>query len=908
MTFYESMRIIKEKHGYNAKRIYAELYFAYEYNHAYNCGFEEILTEKAELACSAQYISDKEVLDVEESLKALSDKIKTLRVIAVSHAHIDMNWMWSFDETVNVTLSTFRTILDLMNEYPDFTFSQSQASVYKIVEEYDPDMLDEIRQRVKQGRWELNVTSWVETDKNMPGGETLCRHILYAKKYISKLFDVPEDSLQLDFEPDTFGHNANVPQILSCGGVKYYYHCRGYKGHHIYLWQSGKDEILCYREPMWYNASIEAEDFAYMPAFAKNNGINTLLKVYGVGDHGGGPTRRDLSKLIDMSTWPLLPKIEFGTYREFYDYLDSLREQFPVVTGELNAAFTGCYTTQARIKKYNKICEAQLYEAEMFDSLSLMHGCEKIRGAAFEKAWESVMFNDFHDILPGSGVVDTREYALGKYQQCLAVTSSRKMKALGAIACKIDTSNLNFPKDDSCVSFGAGVGYCHTQNLYGFPDRNNTGENRIYHLFNSTASDYLMPSVITVWDYPGQMDDISLSVLSKEISYQILDKEPVLYWDHHYQRIAVDAVIPAFGYTTVVIEKKKNGELIFDFPSDPRLSEPHEFILENDILSVELDTVDCSVVKIFDKRSKKTIIDNKTAFFRFVQEDASEEMTAWRVGRYRSIENLTSNITVKPCDYVKGELIQSLTYSLDFSNSHLTVTVSLAKGCPYLKFNCKCDFGERPILHESVPMLNVFFPAELVGDSYVADIPFGKIKREFKNMDMPTLSGVNVESKNGKLFVISGSKYGFRTTAQGVSLTLIRGSYDPDPTPDYGMNEFDFALGTAKDFDEYDKITQQYNHQSISLSAVKCGGTLPQRGELIKVEGAKLAALKMSQDGKGYILRLFDCKEKAKVILPFNATQARLSDINENMLSQLKTENNVITLPKLKGIVTVYVS
>jgi alpha-mannosidase len=149
-----------------------------------------------------------------------------------------MNYQWGYQETVSITTETFRTMLDLMKEYPDFTYSQSQASVYEIVEKYDPAQLTEIKQRVKEGRWELAATSWVECDKNMPNGESLCRHISYTKKYLSELFDIDPDTLCLDYEPDTFGHAATVPEILQDGGVDYYYHCRGCNPRGPYRWQS----------------------------------------------------------------------------------------------------------------------------------------------------------------------------------------------------------------------------------------------------------------------------------------------------------------------------------------------------------------------------------------------------------------------------------------------------------------------------------------------------------------------------------------------------------------------------------------------------------------------------------------------------------------------------------------------
>ena len=144
-----------------------------------------------------------------------------------------MNWMWGFHETVGTTIDTFRTMLQIMKEYPQFRFSQSQASVYRILERFAPEMLEEVRQRVREGRWEVTASTWVENDKNLPSGESLLRQYLLAKRYLCGLFDLRPEDLALDFEPDTFGHSAYVPEVAASAGVKYYYHCRGRETHEL---------------------------------------------------------------------------------------------------------------------------------------------------------------------------------------------------------------------------------------------------------------------------------------------------------------------------------------------------------------------------------------------------------------------------------------------------------------------------------------------------------------------------------------------------------------------------------------------------------------------------------------------------------------------------------------------------
>ena len=188
MTVIDKLKRLQAVHGSNywTQRAYAELaYMSCLSSTRENCyddrlsaALDAILAKLDENAALVKA----DVLAMEESLADLSADAKALKVYCISHAHIDMNWMWGFQETASVTIDTFRTILNLMKEYPDFTFAQSQASTYRIVEKFAPEMLDEIKARIHEGRWEISASAWTETDKNMPNGESLSRHILYTKR------------------------------------------------------------------------------------------------------------------------------------------------------------------------------------------------------------------------------------------------------------------------------------------------------------------------------------------------------------------------------------------------------------------------------------------------------------------------------------------------------------------------------------------------------------------------------------------------------------------------------------------------------------------------------------------------------------------------------------------------------
>lgn len=336
MSRFDQLKAIQNVCGTNywAHRIYAELCYmeclSSVSDNAYDARIEEALAYLTAQLAENHAIVKGDALHVEEMLADLSPAAKAYKVYCISHAHIDMNWMWGYQETAAVTVDTFRTVLNLMKEYPDFTFAQSQASTYKIIEENAPEMLDEIKKYVHEGRWEITASTWVETDKNMPNGESLSRHILYTKRYLSKLFDIDPDTLRIDFEPDTFGHNANVPEICQNGGVDYYYHCRGNDdAPDVYRWRSKSGrEIIVHRDPHWYNGDVNIRSFESLPLFCKKNHTNTFLHVYGVGDHGGGPSRNDIERIADTRNFPLYPVVEFGTFAKYFAEIERSAANF----------------------------------------------------------------------------------------------------------------------------------------------------------------------------------------------------------------------------------------------------------------------------------------------------------------------------------------------------------------------------------------------------------------------------------------------------------------------------------------------------------------------------------------------------------------------------------------------------
>ncbi len=269
--------------------------------------------------------------------------IKEYTVHLVGHAHIDMNWLWLWPETVEVCKNTFSTMLELMEEYPQFRFSQSQASAYLPIEEQFPDLFRKIQERVKSGQWEITGGTWTEGDLNMASGEAIVRQILYAKRYFLEKFGVEP---KICWEPDTFGHAWTIPQILAKSGIKYYYFMRCGKNEPVFWWESPDgSRVLAFNRGS-YNGSIDESIKDAVIDLAQRYDVKDAMFVYGVGDHGGGPTRKDIEKALELGKRKDFPNVKFDTAVGFFDTILAQKKDFPVIRDELNFVFTGCYTSQ----------------------------------------------------------------------------------------------------------------------------------------------------------------------------------------------------------------------------------------------------------------------------------------------------------------------------------------------------------------------------------------------------------------------------------------------------------------------------------------------------------------------------------------------------------------------------------
>lgn len=860
-------------------------------------------------------ITKQDALETEKRLAAYQPDAKRLKLICAAHAHIDMNWQWGMDETVGIVIDTFQTMLDLMREYPQYIFTQSQAATYEMIEKYAPSMLPEIRQRVREGRWEVAATSWVEADKNMTNTESQIRHIQYTKKYLSTLLDLDTDTLELDFEPDTFGHGPYIPEVLARGGIKYYYHCRGNDKEELYRWRAPSgSEVIVLREPNWYLGPVTYDMAAYLPGFCARNGVTCGMRVYGVGDHGGGPTRRDIERILDMAKWPLMPEITFGRIDQFFHAVEQSKERFPVVERELNFIFTGCYTTQARIKQANRYGEDRLYDSEALLAMSKLAGCA-FQSVGYDRAWKNVLFNQFHDILPGSCVRETREAALGMAQETNGFCIGNANRALYAMGQRVDTSAFGLAKDPNSVAEGAGTGYGTTKGTdleRAFSDTpfqvtqtsRGGGKIRAYTLFNPTQYDRREVVEMTVWDWEHPLNETSVfDAKKREIPFSVAHENKD-YWRHVFCKLLFVAEVPAFGYATYYVApatQPRKGNPV----SEPRVHRmtDDDIVLENRILKATFSKSTMSVKSLLDKRSGQELL-RGPAGFRFVEEQDTTHYSAWTIGAYGNTVDLNSTCFVESAQASFGGVRQEVVYNLHFRSSSLRVRVTLDEDSEVLRFSTEADWHETSKQGMPTPQLQFYVPYRYHADTIRYDMAGGFFDRPELGHDVPALLYASpVHTEGAGLYLTTDCKYGYRAHKGVLSVALLRSSHTPDHYPEHGIYQIEIGLGVCSSADWYalGRSAFCFSHPIFVYSNSLHTGELPSEGQFLKITGrTRITSLKQEEDGSGLILRGYqndDCVQPLNISV--DAKKAETVDLCEHSLHVLDVDGRSIRLQQL---------
>ncbi len=787
--------------------------------------------------------------EVKKALQPVAEFAKKFTLFFDSNAHIDAAWLWRDLETKLICRNTFSSVLHIMDVKPKFTYTQSAAQYYKWMQDLYPDVYKGIKERIKDGRWEVVGGMWIEPDCNLPSGVSWDRQLLYAKRYFKDSLGV---DVKIGWNPDSFGYNWNMPMFYRNAGIdafitqKIGWNDTNVFPYRVFWWESpDASKILSYFPFDYVNTITQAYGLVdWLRQFEANTGFRKFMVLFGVGDHGGGPTIDMINRIEHLKKVFIYPKIEYGTTTDYIKWLKSQDlSKLPVWDDELYLEYhRGTFTSHDKTKKFNRELENLLTETEKFSSISAMFG-KKYPQSDLKDAWEKVMFNQFHDILPGSGIRENYIDAAEKYKEAEKIGNFTLDNALNAINKNINNSEIKS----------------------GLPLE-------VYNPLSWERTD------IAKFNLPeGDKNDYSIhDINGKEIPSQIIKKD---YYTNQILFIASN--VPSLGYNTYVLKKGKsslqNSELIV---SDDRL--------ENQFFTITIDTSTGWVKNILDKRNGEELLKDEGNKLQLL-EDKPKQWDAWNIGltsrefpshfrKVEVVENGPVRIVVRLyMDYLKPGVIKDYP-TPNFPSSFFIQDVILYNGLDRIDFKTDINWWEEHT------MLKVAFPLSFSDTVATYEIPYGSIQRSTQRItswqkarfEVPAEKWADMTSGNYGVSLLNNSKYGYDIKDNIMRLSLLRSPKWPDPTQDMGKHEINYALYPhAGSWQEADVVKRgwEYNEPLITVTNGVHAGNLPDSYSFIKLDEDNLilTSVKKAEDTDAWIYQWYESEgkeTKATLTLP----------------------------------------
>ncbi len=825
---------------------------------------------------------------------------RSYRVHCVGHAHLDINWQWPWQETVGTMLDTTRTVLRLMREYPGFRFSQSQGVLYEVLRHYDPELFAEVAARTRDGRWEVTASHWVEGERNTAGGEAIARQLLTTRAWMQEHLGLTPEDVPVDWVPDSFGHAASIPAIDARAGVKYYYLQRsgGTDRPPAFWWQAADgSRVLVLRELGDYMNLCTPDQIKAVTTFARATGARTWMMVYGVGDHGGGPTRRHIERILDMDAWPVWPRWEFSTAGAFFSELEKLGDRLPTWKRELNFELTGCLISQSAVKRANRQGENALADADGAGALAFATCGVQPPRARLATAWRDALLTHFHDILPGSNTADSKAYTVGMTQRVLAEAQSVQSTALRALAQAVDTSWAGQPSPSAStasvnripnlarLNLGAGAGFVVgnasvAQAVDGWP----------LAIVVANPSAWDRHEVITVRAWEGNIDRAQpvppphafavRDAQGNTVRAQVLGTGR--WWAHSWTDLAVPARVAAGGWTAYALvvdpaaptaAKAAAGpgtvgtvcDVEGQLESQGKMASPGGRLgFTNEHLTVRFDTVRGGIASLVERASGREFVPAGACLgLPVITIERPALASAWVIHDTRETVALC-------CDKIEilqhGPYLAVIQAVFRHGDSRITLTWTLAGGEDRLRLKVETRWVERGSAEIGTPRLSLRFPLALSDDGSAqlatAEIPFGSLEHhEPKGRTLPTLRRVAVRGRDGGAVLANDGISNYALDADALVVHLLRATWDPDPLPEIGDHAWNFLVqvGTKLAPELPHRLGVEANHALRWAVTDAHAGRLPGTSPTVTActpAHVVVTQLKPAEDGDGVIIRL----------------------------------------------------
>lgn len=780
---------------------------------------------------------DASLSEAHTKLLPLHDWLKSYSIHAVGNSHIDMAWLWPWTETVEVVRNTFSSVLKLMQEFPDLKFAHSSVRTYAWIEEKYPALFEEIRLRVKEGRWEIVGGMWVEPDLNMPDGESLVRQLLVGTRYLREKFGV---DVKIGWNPDSFGYNWQLPQIYRRSGINYFvtqkmsWNDTTKFPHKLFWWESPDGSRVLAYFPNGYVNQLDPVRLARDTAeTARRTGLPDLLHLYGIGDHGGGPTRR---MLVSGSRWQLadalFPSLTLTTAGDFFQAIEKnlTSVNLPVWRDELYFEYhRGILTTQAQTKKNNRRNEALLLNTEKFSSIASFLGGPAYPQQDLNDAWRLLLFNQFHDILPGSGIGPVYLDASRDHAVIRQTASDLQRRALAEIAARTDTR-------------GAGVALV---------------------VFNPLA--WARTDVVEAdAPLPGAPEKVEVHGPGGEAAVA-----EVVSRDAATQRVRVRFIaadVPSLGFKVFHITARAASARAAAPSAGPNLLTASAITLENTFLRLRLEPKSGCITSLFDKRRNREALapgacGNLLQAFR----DKPKDWDAWNIDADFEKERWDLDQAEEVTLAEQGAVRAAIRVVKKFQNSRFSQSIMLYAGLPRVDIRTEADWHEEHIL------IKAAFPIAAHSNFATFEIPYGSIQRpttrnspeEKAKFEVAALRWADLSDAQGGLSLLNDCKYGHDARDNVLRISLLRSPKWPDPNADMGQHEFTYSLyphgGSWK---EADTVRRGYELNVPLLAVVEPphSGLLPAAHSFVEIAPANvvLTALKKAEDSETWLVRFYE--------------------------------------------------
>lgn len=756
----------------------------------------------------------------------------------VGNAHIDPAWIWSWQEASTETKATLRSALDRMNEYPEFRFVCSASLVYEWIEEFDPAMFEEIKRRVDEGRFIIVGGWYVQADCNLPCGEGFARQGLTGQRYFKEKFG---RTAKTGYSVDAFGHNLMIPQIIKKQGMEQYVFQRPHKGempenpHTLFRWRSPDgSEVLAHRITGGYSWLFETGEELQKAVdihTARTEQSDKIMVFYGVGNHGGGPTKRNIELILDRAK---NFSDENHIFSDVGDYFDDIRnnidvETLPLHTGDLQRHAIGCYTASAITKDAIRSGENALLAAEIYNLLSANLLKRKYETERISEAWKGVLFCHFHDIAGGCSTESSIKGILPYLGESKSVANKIINNAIQSLSWAVDTSDSS--KGVPTVVFNS------------LP----------FEVEDTVIITEAGPKAIVVRDNEGNI--VASQAVVAERHLTSINPETII-------RVR----IPAMGYKTFYYEKAEHGTPIGEQSSGEFCV--FENGMENEYLRVEFEKHSGHIISIFDKIEEREMLSGNSAVPVVYDEMG---FTTWAQGKEafdRKIAEFTDGeITVAE----SGPVRATIKVVNRYNKSTLTQFFSLNAGSDKLSVRAIIDW------HEQHKALKLMYKTNLDNPKAYTEVPFGVAERVCDGKENHGQRFIALKDENNAMALINSNKYGSSFESDAMFMTVIRSpyfahiSYDRQKSHlsrfmEQGEHEFEYAFMKCET-DSWSKViraAELLNRKPIPLYENNHNGYLADEfcGISVDCPNVQVSAIKRAEDADGFVIRIYETDGK----------------------------------------------